>query len=226
MTVLIDNTTDTCPLHTTASTHHDNDGPYLEMEKEKDVFHESMEQLAEDVSSQDEDCPSPENVISTSSSETYSSAQSTDDERFNVENDCADTCQERRESCSSQEIRKSVSWPESSVVVEVRFRPETLPEMKKKLFYSREDMLRFRKEYRIEMKAKKISMRQQQQQKKTQMTSPITGLINMVTSYMAMTTPTQRKTNSSSRSLSSPCRKKAGPLESHTSLLVDTLYLF
>jgi len=55
MTVLIDNTTDTCLLHTTASTHHDNDGPYLEMEKEKDVFHESMEQLAEDVSSQDED---------------------------------------------------------------------------------------------------------------------------------------------------------------------------
>lgn len=250
--VVYNGSLDSVPLHVTSSAPIDNG-------KDKDVFHESMEQLTEG------DCP----ISETSESNAKASAQqpqdnvvSSQEEARNdgEENDTIENIIESMEASLSSmsmrdsqalegleyeeeeedssdddedelELKKSVSWPKLSVVSETRYRPTTSPEMKKVLHYSGADMLRFRKEYRIEMKAKKLS----QKQKKAQVTSPITGLINMVTSYMAMPASTKSFLSStaststtSSSSTSSPQRKKAGSsaAESHTSLLVDTLYLF
>jgi len=122
---------------------------------------------------------------------------------------------------------KRVTWS-PTVVTETRYRLKTSPEDKELLHYTGADMLNFRQQYKMQLKAAlKMKREREAQQRKedttdrsTSFQNPISGMINMMSSYLSKSSP------SSSTSLTNMSINSASKRRMETTLLVDTLYLF
>lgn len=116
----------------------------------------------------------------------------------------------------------SVSWS-TEIVTEVRFRPSTTEEEKETFYYTSDDMIRFRREYRYFQQAQQAVEEDYYTSLMASsrlVESPLSGLINMATSYM--TAIASGRSNSPLRSRTNVTRKSPD----NNGTLVDTLYLF
>jgi len=124
-------------------------------------------------------------------------------------------------------VTRSVTWAQSSVVTEIRYRPKVTDVEKQALFYNAYDMQRFRLDAKI---AKKLGRTQRLQSSQTSLhckydemsytekTTPISGLIDMATNYLERLLSSQVN--------SSTTRDTSSNITENTNTLVETLYLF
>lgn len=151
---------------------------------------------------------------------------------------------------ASKSLTRSVSW-KNDIVTDVIYRPKTNPVEKTQLFYNKSDMQRFRRHYKMQVKAARKSLGTSSSSgsgRRTTTTatssvttssspnrsyqhhysSPISGLVNMMTSYMAGGGSSNHNSNSPSVApipANSHNHLTSG-LIADTCVLVDTLYLF
>lgn len=119
----------------------------------------------------------------------------------------------------------SVSWS-SEIVTEIRFRPSITEDEKEIFYHSPEDMLRFRREYKIFQKLHRGRLEDECVDlpfPSSRQDSPLSGLINMATKYMTRLS-VGGNGNSPPRSTVAQHVSKRNYAEMST--LVDTLYLF
>jgi len=124
--------------------------------------------------------------------------------------------------------RRSVTWAQPSVVTEVRYRRRVTLVEKQVLFYTENDMRRFRKDAKLAMKmahAQRLlsssttsSQYNEDRMSNPEVTSPISSLVNETTAYISwLLTPSERSPNS---------RSSNNSITESTNTLIETLYLF
>ena len=171
----------------------------------------AMPSLYEEVTDFGDAC-SQDDTASSSSLSSYLSTDETDDDI-----ELGSCCHPKR-----------VTWS-PTIVTETRYRLKTSPEDKELLHYTAADMIHFRQQYKMQLRAALKMKRDREAQQRKQDTSterptsfqnPISGMINMMSSYLSKSSPSS---SSSSTNISS---NSAAKRSLETTLLVDTLYLF
>ena len=158
------------------------------------------------------DACSQDDTASSSSLSSYLSADETDDDI-----ELGSCCHPKR-----------VTWS-PTIVTETRYRLKTSPDDKELLHYTAADMIHFRQQYKMQLRAALKMKRDREAQQRKQDTStdrptsfqnPISGMINMMSSYLSKSSPSLSASSTNSSSNSAAKRRM------ETTLLVDTLYLF